>query len=124
MREETANWLKQAEHDIKTAKILLKNQVFDFCAFAAFQSAEKALKAAHVELKRDWPPKTHELMALAKAVGADGLLDDVRYLNPHFVQSRYPDAANGIPADIYTKEVAERCVTIAEKVLTWVHGRI
>lgn len=124
MREEAAQWLKQAEHDLKTSRLLLENQVYDYAAFTAFACAEKAFKAAFLELKKDVPPKTHELMALAKAVGADELLETVRELNPHFVQSRYPDAANAVPFEAYSKTIAERCIRIAEQVLAWTQKKL
>lgn len=124
MREEARRWLAQAEHDLKTAKVLLQNDVYDFSAFAAFQCAEKALKAAYVHVKNELPPKTHELMALAKAVGADETIEAARELNPHFVQSRYPDAANGVPFETYSRHIARRCVARAEKVFEWVKKKI
>jgi len=124
MREEAQQWFRQAEHDFKTANLLFEHQVYDFCAFACFQSSEKAFKAVFLEKNKALPPKTHELMALAKAVGADELLDAVRDLNPPFVQSRYPDAANAAPFEAYSGRTAQRCLSNSEEALQWCRKKI
>jgi len=41
-------------------------------------------------------------------------------LNPEYVVSRYPDAANGIPAENYDAEKTERLLTAVERVHKWV----
>ena len=40
-------------------------------------------------------------------------------LNPHYVQLRYPDAANAIPKDAYDDEIAEELLEEAKKVFEW-----
>lgn len=40
----------------------------------------------------------------------------LRVLNPEYVASRYPNAANGIPAENYDRLKAEGLLSAAEKV--------
>ena len=120
MREEAKNWWEQARNDLKTAKIMLKNSCYDSCAFYCHQSAEKALKAVVIEKSRILPPKIHNLLNLVKLLDLDldEIIDEIKELNPHYMTSRYPDAANGVPSEIYTKRMAERCLKSASEILT------
>ncbi len=43
-----------------------------------------------------------------------------RYLNPHYVVSRYPDAADGLPYEVYEEEDASRALDCARVILEWV----
>lgn len=45
---------------------------------------------------------------------------ELRLLNPEYVASRYPDAANGIPADNCDARKAEQLLQSLEKVRQWV----
>lgn len=45
MRIEIENWLRQAEADLRKARILAQNEAFDGAVFYSQQSVEKALKA-------------------------------------------------------------------------------
>ena len=38
-------WLRAAQNDLETAKVLLNNKQYNACAFYSQQTAEKALKA-------------------------------------------------------------------------------
>ncbi|MBU2099713.1 HEPN domain-containing protein, partial [Candidatus Micrarchaeota archaeon] len=40
-------------------------------------------------------------------------------LNPHYIQTRYPDAANAIPKDAYDEEIAEELIEKAKEVFEW-----
>jgi HEPN domain-containing protein len=43
-----------------------------------------------------------------------------RELTPDYLTTRYPNAANGIPAEIYDEEIAERHLAYAEGICQWV----
>lgn len=119
MREESRQWFEQSKRELFSAKALFDVQAFDTCCFLCHQAAEKSLKAVVIEVKKVLPPKTHELMALGREAGAKELLADLQELNPHFLTSRYPDAANGVPSETYNSKIALRCIEIAEKVVAW-----
>jgi hypothetical protein len=55
MREEAANNWAQAQEDLETARILLEAERFYASVFFSQQAAEKALKALHMQKKREIP---------------------------------------------------------------------
>ena len=47
------------------------------------------------------------------------LIGQAKKLNPHYIQTRYPDAANAIPKDAYDEEIAEELIEKAKEVFEW-----
>ncbi len=86
-------------------------------AFFSHQAAEKALKATYIEVKRQIHPRTRNLVELGRLLGLDDVMEDLMELNPEYTISRYPDAANGVPARMYTESIAERHLRRAERVV-------
>lgn len=67
------------------------------------------------------PPKTHNLVELGRLLNVpEEVLSDLRLLNPEYVTSRCPDAANGVPADNYDERRAAMLLEAAERVHRWV----
>ncbi len=122
MRIEAEEWLRAAKDDLVDARILLEAGRYASAAFHAHQAAEKALKAAIVELRRELPPKIHNLIRLAQIleIRDEEILECLRRLNPHYRVARYPDAANGVPSEVYSRSMAEELVRAAERVVQWV----
>lgn len=116
VRKEVLDWLNSAEDDFETAEVLFKQGVYYACAFYCQQSAEKALKAVYVhKLKKN--TAYHNLVRLAEELAVpSSIISACRKLNPHYVQSRYPDAANAIPKEVYDEETAEALLGNAKEV--------
>ncbi len=124
MREEITNWIKQAEEEYDTSKLNLKSNKFFAAAFFSQQATEASLKALYIYFLREKPPDTHNLINLLRALEKKvevpvEFINKASYLNPHFIISRYPDAAGGTPFENYTKDIAETCVKISEEFLEW-----
>ncbi|RLG42695.1 MAG: DNA-binding protein [Thermoproteota archaeon] len=115
-RESRALW-EQALEDLETAKVLLRGGRYYAVAFFSHQAAEKALKAAYIEVKREIPPRTHNLVELGRLLGLNDVMEDLMELNPEYTISRYPDAANGVPASMYSESIAESHLRRAERVV-------
>jgi len=122
LREEARMWLIAAEDDLKDAEVLLSAGRFAAAAFHAHQAAEKALRAAVTELRRELPPRIHNLIALARMLGVDDerILEALRRLNPHYRVARYPDAANGVPMEVYSEAIARELLEASREVVRWV----
>ena len=106
------------------AEKLLADGKYNYAAFHSHQSAEKILKALIIEILREIPPRIHNLLELGEALRNGGVdlsavEDDLKYLNPHYLTSRYPDAANGLPSEVYSRRMAELCLESARRVLNW-----
>ena len=125
MRIETENWWRQSLKDLETAKKNLKIKEYYAAAFFAHQAVEKALKALFIEKKRKSPGPTHSLIFLGKSVGIPvKFFSILRKLNPDYVLTRYPDAAYGLPYELYDEEMAREKIQMAEAVIEWVRKEL
>lgn len=126
MREETRRLWLQALEDLETAKVMLENRRFYASAFFSHQAAEKALKALFIEVKRELSPKTHNLLELLEGLDIrdEDVLDVAMELNPEYVVSRYPDAANGVPAQMYNERIARKRYEEAFHIVEYCRGKI
>lgn len=121
MREEARRWLAQADADLAHAMASMRAGFHFAAAFACHQAAVKWLKGAIVEIQRSIPPRTHNLVELGRTLGVpEAVLSDLRLLNPEYAASRYPDAANGVPAENYDERKATMLVEAAERIHRWV----
>jgi HEPN domain-containing protein len=123
MREEARRWLAQGRAELEAARALLDAAQLSQAAFHCQQSAEMLLKGLWIHLKRAAPPRHHDLVDLGTELDApEPVRAALRRLNPEYVVSRYPDAANGVPAENYDVELARELVGHAERVERWVAG--
>jgi HEPN domain-containing protein len=121
--EEGLRWVEQAERDFKDSKILLNNESYASASFYAQQAAEKALKGFLY---------AQGLRALVTHSVADLVRETIKFekvfekfqnpskeLDRHYIGARYPNFYPSGPAfKYYTREVAERCLSYAESILT------
>lgn len=74
---------------------------------------------------REMPTKTHNLIALGKSLEApDQIMTAIRDLGPEYITSRYPDAAYGVPAELYDEKLASKHLAQAEEIIEWVKGNL
>jgi HEPN domain-containing protein len=122
------DWLKQAEKDIIHAKESMKIEHFEWSVLAAQQGAEKAIKALYFEIGGD--PWGHSLLKflrkLPKKFGIEEeLIMAAKYLDKHYVTSRYPNGfASGAPEDYYVKKDAEEAIVNGEKIFKFCKDQI
>ncbi len=117
MRPESELLWKQGLEDLKTAEVLLETGRYYASVFFSHQAAEKFLKAAFVEVKREIYPKTHNLVELGKELGLYEVMEDLMELNPEYSITRYPDAANGLPAEMHSEFTAKKHLERARRVM-------
>ena len=120
LREEAKNWFDAAIIDLEEAKSALREGRYNWACFAAHQCVEKVLKAAIMILKRERPPKTHDLTRLLRVLDIE-LEQDLRVgiteLSPYYTIARYPNAGLERPWESIDKQIAEKFVKLAEEVL-------
>lgn len=120
MRVEIERLVKQADRDLENARKNVGIEAYEVAAFMAEQAVEKRLKAAWMARNREAPPRTHSLTELGDPLGVpEGLRRHLVYLNADYTTARYPDAANGVPYEIYDRETAESKVEAAEELFRW-----
>lgn len=121
MREEARRWLAQGDADLAHAQASCQGGFYFATAFSCHQAAEEWLNAAVIEVHRTLPPKTHNLVELGRLLEVpEEVMSDLRLLNPEYAASRYPDAANGVPAENYDERKARLLLEAAERVHRWV----
>lgn len=125
MRREIERLLKQADRDLENAGKNLGIEAYEVAAFLAQQAVEKYLKGVWVVLKKQPTPHTHSLTELGDGLGVSGeLRRHLADLTPDYTVSRYPDAANAVPYELYDDITARTKVHNAEAVIAWLRSRI
>ena len=119
MREEIRNICIQSEEDLRTAELIIEVDRFYASVFFSQQAAEKALKSVYIYQKKVLP-KTHNIVKLASELEApDEVIKACQELNPDYVTTRYVDAANGVPAQMYSRNSAITHLEYARTVIAW-----
>jgi len=125
VRKEADRLIRQARRDLENAGKNIEIEAYDVAAFLSHQSVEKYLRGAWIELKRARPPATHYLKELGDGLEIpDRLSSRLLYLNPDYTVARYPDAANGVPYELYDNATAETKVAAAREIAQWVESKI
>ena len=124
MRSEIHVWWEQAKADFKTAEIVLKGGRFYAAVFFCQQSMEKALKAYFLKKSRNPQAQemfSHSLIFLAKACRLPERFHKfLRELTPEYVNTRYPSAADELPASLYDETIAMEVLSSSKEVIEWI----
>jgi uncharacterized protein len=85
MRKATSAWIRDAEEELESAKVLYEHERYKAACFHSQQSVEKSLKAVIIE-KGKRPERTHDIVELYNAVVGLGFdtglsMEDAVYLN-------------------------------------------
>lgn len=115
-------WMERARRDLRAARLLLREGLYNEAAFHAQQAAEKALKALLVA-NGVRPPKTHSierlLSLLEQHIDANAFYEiEVDVLTDYAVETRYPGPFLDHDEATYAVEVAERAVELASRLLS------
>ncbi len=126
-REEAEWWLRQAESDFSALDVLFQAGKYDLVCFLAQQVAEKALKA-YLLLQEEEPPPTHSIARLCSVAARfdpsfQALRSEVKKLTPYYVDARYPNALEEIPALYFEARDAEEAIRLAKQTLQFVKER-
>lgn len=118
--QEHERWLKIVEDDLKSAKALLKAEIFSSAVYHCQQAAEKALKA-YLAFKDQKIIKIHDLVMLVEVCNKfdkdfETLYESAEYLNPFVTKFRYPTEFD-IPDYEDTKNAIEQADRIVKFVL-------
>ena len=119
MREEIIHWWKQAQSDFCKAEVLNEGKQYDGVAFYCQQAVEKALKAV-ILLKTKKETGGHSLGYLGQKSGIpERFFSGLKKLSPQYFLSRYPDASEEIPYELYDESSAKEFLSLAREVLGW-----
>lgn len=127
MKDETKTWLKYANENLRSAKLLLDSSLFNPCLQNVQQAIEKWLKALIVESSLKLK-KTHSINELrnilvAGGIGIDITEDECDLLDSIYLPSKYP-LGGVLPEFEPDMEICTRCMAIAERINTSVEEHL
>jgi HEPN domain-containing protein len=127
MKDETRQWLSYAEENFEIARLALERGYLNACLQNAQQAVEKALKAALVESRGEFP-KTHSIRELARVAAtekfpAEIAIEECDLLDSIYIPSKYP-VFGVLPEQFVDWQPCVQCVGIAEKVLVGLRGML
>jgi HEPN domain-containing protein len=119
MNDETNRWLRYAEENLQSARILLENSLLNPCLQNTQQAVETLLKALLIEnailLKR-----THSINELVGILAERGIAtglteDECDLLDSIYIPSRYP-LGSALPDFDPDEALCRQCLRVAERV--------
>ena len=123
--DRSSDWLKQASRDLEVAQNSAAAGYHEWAAFAAQQSAEKAVKALVESLHG--AVRGHSITAvLQQALDVpETILNAARELDQVYVTARYPNGfASGAPADYFSDKTSERLLEHDRTILKFCRSAI
>jgi HEPN domain-containing protein len=121
-------WLDLADEDLETTKWLYSGKRLLHTAYFCHQVCEKTLKAAVADTTDDIPPKTHDLVKLAKlcsffsefTVEQQTFLDEIAQYQ---IEARYPEHKQKMDEKL-TDEYCNKILKKSEEFLCWIKNRL
>ena len=123
-----ADWLKQAERDLGLAETAMATKYYEWAAFGAQQSAEKAVKALIQSLHGS--VRGHSITEMLRHLPAPvqvprKTLAGAQALDRVYVTSRYPSGfASGSPSEYFNEEGSRELVEHARAILEFCRSQI
>lgn len=119
MKGETKQWLKYADENLRSAKVLLDNKLFNPCLQNAQQAVEKMLKALLVEFSVKFK-KTRSINELVMLLAENHLdinlaEEERELLDSIYLPSKYP-LGSILPDFEPDDQICKNCIAIAERV--------
>jgi HEPN domain-containing protein len=122
--ERSSDWWVQAERDLRAARTLAEQALYEWACFAAQQAAEKAVKA--VIQVRGGELRGHAVRRGLQALTAPiALIEAGIRLDRLYIPTRYPDVLDqGSPGEVYLAADAQAALHDAEAVLAWCRDQL
>jgi len=125
MKDQTKKWLEYADENLRSAKVLLDNELFNPCLQNVQQAVEKMLKAVLAESGIKLR-KTHSINELVTVLAESGMKVDIEederdLIDSIYLPSKYP--MGGILPDFEPDMLTcVQCAAIADRLRESVRG--
>lgn len=134
--KEATSYYETAEDQLKDAELVFKEGRYALCAFLSASSAENATSALLITLGAK-PSKKHRNSIVLNMLVSSAtnelqltlkeIIESMKILEPHITKARYP-IRRGLellaPNKFYTREIAEKALNQAQKVLMHVKKQV
>ena len=125
MRKEIERWFLQSKEEFDAARISFQAKKWFAVAFWCQQAVEKSLKALFMFQKKESPGTTHSLTFLGRECNTPVKYSSfLRNLTKEYYMSRYPDASEDVPSDLYNEQDAKEYMVKSEEFLSWVESQL
>ncbi|MEN4010660.1 MAG: HEPN domain-containing protein [Bellilinea sp.] len=121
------DWLKQAQRDLRKARLDNQFEYWEWACFTSQQAAEKAVKGLLLGFgKVIWGHAiTPMLRQLDEIETPPELIAAAQLLDAHYIPTRYPNGfSEGNPSDYYNAEKANQAIEAADAILRFCQGHI
>jgi len=125
LKKKSLEWFKQANYDIKSARVMFENKQYIHCVFMCHLALEKALKGLFVQRFDEMPPRTHNLIFLSEKIKLErtnDISDFLFTLTGVSVQTRYPDELQNLRKS-YNKAKTKALLEKSTEALKWLKAR-
>ena len=126
MTNRSKDWFLQAERDLNQAKASKTEGRHEWACFAAQQSAEKAVKALHLELGQEaWGHVIARLLQELPLEVPKDLVEKSKVLDNFYIPTRYANGhPEGPPFEHYGSLQSEEAIRYAGEVLDFVRSKM
>lgn len=126
MTNRAGDWLAQAERDLEQAEASRAEGRHEWACFAAHQSAEKALKALHLQNGQEaWGHVVARLVEQLPVEYDPILVDKAKVLDSFYVPTRYPNGhPDGAPFEHYGGLQSDEAIRYAGEILDFVRAQM
>ena len=119
MKEETGTWLKSAEENISSAKLLLENNLYNPCLQNCQQAIEKLLKSYIIERNIKFI-RSHSIQQLYNILSENKVMlplemEEIELIDSIYLPSKYP-IINALSEYEPTIDICNQCINIVMKV--------
>ncbi len=119
MKNETRLWLKYANENLESAKVLLQSHLYNPSLQNSQQAIEKFLKACFIE-KGIRLKKTHSILILIEQLKEQGFHfaieeDEIELIDSIYLTSKYP-LGSVLPHFEPDEKICQKCIDIAETI--------
>ena len=121
MRKSTKNWILSSDYDIETSYHLLKTKRYVYVVFMCHLATEKLLKAIISETQETEPPRSHNLLFLARLGKIEIPTEHqtiIKYLNTLSVPTRYPSDISKLAKE-FNQQLANKYFKLTKDFLKW-----
>jgi len=120
------DWLAQAERDLEQAQASRDSGRHEWACFAAQQSAEKAVKALHLQHGQEaWGHVVARLLAELPSGVEPMLIEKAKVLDNFYVGTRYPNGhPEGPPFEHYGAIQSGEALRYAGEILAFVRAQV
>ena len=120
MKDETKSWLEYSFENMKSAKVLIKNHLYNPCLQNVQQCVEKALKSLFIEYNIKFK-KTHSISELKNILQNNKIEteiteDECDFLDSVYLPSKYP-MSGVLPYYEPDLDICEKGISIAEQII-------